>query len=289
MEQRKSLRRQVSNFFHPSQSLSTVPEEGGPEQEQNEEVPQQVNMLSAPSPEKPSRLHRLSSFLPSINTKSKLSKDVLRKPVRRKQLPSRYEAPPASVAAPSSEPTNSPIAPPPNRLQKPNVRPLSEDDALRLQAPQAHLQATERVIPVVHKSETSHTRASSSPINNNAISYHSEGEGGSNAISKLRRKSWMPGGKVRSKTGSQEQRENLYSAWVNIGKHKFDYDINPLLNGEQVSSFLPFKPSAFSRASRCPSSGTMQQTPMYTYILESVAGGRHSKHIRWSYRVHGNW
>jgi hypothetical protein len=106
-------------------------------EEHKEDVPQQASMRSTPTPPRPSRLRRLSSFLPSISTQPKLQEDVLRKPVPRKHFPSKFEAPPMSVparlvpAVPASEPSSKPRSLLPRiYLQKSNVRPLSADEFL---------------------------------------------------------------------------------------------------------------------------------------------------------------
>jgi hypothetical protein len=77
----------------------------------------------------------------------------------------------------------------------------------------------------------------SSPVSSRPTSYHSEGEGGSNAISKLRRKSWMPGGSGgrRSRNASQEHDQQAPAAWVNAGNQKIDYNVKFLLSGEKAS------------------------------------------------------
>jgi hypothetical protein len=290
MEQRKSLRRKVSSFFNPQQSLSTVSEveEGTREEEHKEEVLQQANMLSDSIPSRPSRLRRLSSFLPSISTQSKLQKDVLRKVVPRKQLPAPFEAPPTSAparlppAVPNliSESSNIPVAAPPNRLHKPNGRPLSEDEFLR--AAETAIPSTNGMLlsPQVVQSENVHGRVASGPANSSPASYHSEGEGGHTAISKLRRKSWMPGGKSRSKTASQEERENLYSAWINAGKYKIDYNIHGLLSGEKVGLLTAFLPPHANARSRCLNSGMSRQTLTCICPLEVKSAVRPSKFIR---------
>jgi len=239
MEQRKSLRRKVSNFFAPPKPEPLAPasevefEEGTQREEHNEAVPQQDNMLPAPIPQKQTRLQRFSSFLPSLSTPSKLYQDVLRKPVpARKQPPSQYDAPdpnapsrsspaaptsnfdPARATnAPASELANSPVAPSPNRLKKSNGFPPLESEAWE------------------KSSFVGDRRVTSNPSSTQSTTYQSEGEGGGNTVKKLRRKSWLPGGKTRS---TYQPEERIFEAWVNAGKHKIQYDFHPLLNGTQV-------------------------------------------------------
>ncbi|KAE9382246.1 hypothetical protein N431DRAFT_321817 [Stipitochalara longipes BDJ] len=216
-------------------------------------------MLSAPIPQRPSRLQRLSSFLPSLNTPSKLYQDVLRKPVpARKQPSSQYEAAPTSAPArfppavpnstfdpisahnaPTSELANSPVVSSPNRLQKANGRPLPEAEALSTQSSNAHFRTPERIppgstfplLPVVDNTNIGHSRVASNPPNNQLTSYQAEGEGGGNAVKRLRRKSWMPGGRPKT---TYESDERVFEAWVNAGKSKIYYDFNRLLNGGQI-------------------------------------------------------
>jgi hypothetical protein len=291
MEQRKSLRRRVSHFFNPQQSFSAVTQiqQGAREEKQKEEVPQEVNMLSAPTPLRPSRLHRLSSFLPSINTQSKLQKDVLRKPLPRKQLPSQFEAPPTSaparlspaVSAMASEPTIAPLTPAKNRLANSNDRPLSADEYFR--TTEKATPPTNRTLlsPQVAQSENVHgRRAVSGPVTSCPAPNQLDGESSSKAISKLRRVSWMPGGKARSKTVSQEERENSYAAWINAGTRKIEYDIQALMSGEKVIRLLPsFLPLTLTQ-SRYQNSGMSRQTPLYISHLMVMNAGPPSKSTR---------
>jgi hypothetical protein len=240
MEQRKSLSRRISNLFNQPQPLATVSEEGVQQEEQVEEVPQdQGTMLATPIPERrPTRLRRLSASLLSLVPESKLPKDVLRKPVSRKQAPSLYETPPPTAPDTYAEPTNPTIAPTSNRLQKAPPGPWITPEQAWQQSPEAnmlpdHRPQTESTPPIVHAA-FGHARVSVSPVNSRPSSYTSEDEGGSNVISKLRRKSWMPGGGKRPQSAS-EQHEITFAAWVNAGKDKFDYNITPLVHAEKVS------------------------------------------------------
>jgi hypothetical protein len=257
MEPRKSLTRKFSTFFGQSKPLASVSEveieEGTQKEEHSEAVPQKSDMLSAPIPQRPTRLQRLSFFLPSLNSskQSKPSQDVLRKPVpARKQPPSQYDAPPPSApsrlppavptsifdptnapSAPSSELANSTVVSSPNRLQKTNYRTSPEDEALNVQPPTAPLRTTASLFPAVDS--IGHGRAASDPISYQPISYQSEGEGSGNEVKKLQRKSWMPGGKTKS------TEERTFEAWVNAGKSKIYYDFNHLLDGHQVNFLNP--------------------------------------------------
>jgi len=79
-------------------------------------------------------------------------------------------------------------------------------------------------------------RAVSSPINSRPGSYHSAEDGSDHATgSKLQRKSFLPGGKSKSRHSSQETNETHGTgAWVNAGEHKIDYNMTLLTNGEKV-------------------------------------------------------
>jgi hypothetical protein len=240
MEQRKSLSRLVSNLFNQPQPLATVSEEGAQQEEQVEEVPQDQDtmLVATPTPERPSRLRRISSSLLSLVPESKLPKDVLRKPVSRKQAPSQYQAPPTAPLDTYAEPTNLTVAPTSNRLQKTPPAPLITPEQAWQQSPEANMLPShgpqrESTTPIVH-APFGHARVSVSPVNSRPSSYTSEDEGGNNAISKLQRKSWMPGGGKRPQSAS-EKNEIPFAAWVNAGENKFDYNIAPLLHAEKVS------------------------------------------------------
>jgi hypothetical protein len=136
---------------------------------------------------------------------------------------------------------------------------------------------------LVVQSELGHTRAVSSPVNCRPTSYHSEGEGGgSNAISKLRRRSWMPGGSGgrRSRSSSRDNDEHAPIAWVNAAGRKIDYNINLLLAGEKVSFLRRHTSPAFSRLTRCLKCGTKPAIHMYIYSLENPVVDPRSKSHR---------
>jgi hypothetical protein len=250
----KFLRRRVSDLSQSAPALleriHEVEEGVLNEKEHREEVPpSQVNMLSLqqrPS-RRPSRLHRLSSFLPILRTNSKLQKVQSRTQVPRKQVPSQYREPspnapsrpPPTAPVPTSQFTPAAVAPPTsNRLQKAGAPP--QLPAAQSADPHTITQGRRRgnsLVPVV-QSEFGHARVVSSPVDARPASYHSDGEGGSNAISKLRRRSWIPGGNGgrRSRNASQDDNEHAPVAWVNAGGNKIDYKVNVLLAGEKVGS-----------------------------------------------------
>jgi hypothetical protein len=309
MASSKSLKRRVSDLVSQLapellETVGEVEESVLGKKERLEEVPQsQVNMLSPQ--QRPSRLHRLSSFLPTLRTDSKPQKDSLRKPVPRKQVPSQYRQssanpptrPPPTAPVPASQYPVDPLGPPlhpPHRLHKAGpALPLPAQSAGPHTSAHtsAHTPAQERrrsLAPPVGQSEVGQggqPRVVSSPVSSRPTSYHSEGEGSTNAISKLRRKSWMPGGiggtgGRQSRNTPQGDEQHTSVAWVNAGSHKIDYNINLLLAGEKVSFLnIPQFPAVLHVA-RYRSSGMIVPMSMYIYFLENLVAVPRSKYHR---------
>jgi hypothetical protein len=50
-----------------------------------------------------------------------------------------------------------------------------------------------------------------------------------------KRRSWLPG---RSRAESNDESKGLFTAWIAGLPHKVMYDVNPLVNGERVSSLF---------------------------------------------------
>jgi hypothetical protein len=214
------------------------------------------NLLQTPRSrlQKSSRLQRLSTILPNLNIspeKSKLSKDTLQRPsIPRKEAPIHQNEPPRPPTreAPPAPPQKAESMPPPTkRLQKaeppnqlkPLPNPRSGSPARTVTNPE-ELQPRQRrnsllaMIPGTHPQN----RSASSPISSRPGSYHSGEDGSDHATgSKLRRKSFMPGGKSKSRHPSNESNETHGTgAWVSAGEHKIDYNMALLTNGDKVYS-----------------------------------------------------
>lgn len=212
------------------------------------------NLLSKPRPRvSPSpRMRRLSAFLPSLyinQEKSKLSQDTQRPQVPRKPAPIIQNAAPnrpPTRDAPSAPLSNDGTPPPakkrlqksdsPNRLKPlPNAR---SGSPARTEASSAtgNRSRTNSLLAIAPSPQG---RSVSSPINSRPNSYHS-GEDGSDPASgsKLRRKSFMLGGKSRSRHASQEAEVHGSGAWVSAGTGKIDYQLALLTNGEKVIPYI---------------------------------------------------
>ncbi|KAL5320213.1 hypothetical protein ACEPPN_011014 [Leptodophora sp. 'Broadleaf-Isolate-01'] len=231
----------------PSILLESVCEEVEPVAQS----PAKMTSLSKP----PSRLNRLSQFLPAILTHdAKLSKD--HQPVLRKPIPSE-----ASVQAPPTRPppsapidinniiTNMP--PPlshtstPYKLQKQNTPPVQVASP-RDTSPSPHSFDGRRpransLLPP--QPDIVQTRSFSSPIASRPLSTNiSDGE----TDGKLKkRRSWLPGSsKSRSRNPSQDLDAAPSRAWVLAGGHQIDYNLNFLLGGDKIPELWDESPEA---------------------------------------------
>jgi hypothetical protein len=211
------------------------------------------NLLQTPRSrlQKSSRLQRLSTFLPNIKVspeKSKLSKDTLQRPsVPRKDAPINHNEPPRPPTreAPPAPPQKTESMPPPTkRLQKaepPNqLKPLpnarSSSPARIVTNPEVQPRSRRNSLLAMIPGTHPQNRSASSPISSRPGSYHSGEDGSDHGTgSKLRRKSFLPGGKSKSRNTSNESNETHGTgAWVNAGAHKIDYNMALLTNGEKV-------------------------------------------------------
>lgn len=202
---------------------------------------QEVEMLSSPLQQRPSRLKRFSTFLPMINIGSKLQEDTQGK-ILRKQVPAQYEYPQPSTNASTrlslSAPTSNQSAPletpshPSNRLQKPGG---GQPQSAGIYTDTTFRERGNSLVPPTAESDIGHGRSVSNPLASSPTSYHSEGESGSsNKAHKLRRLSWVPGGN-RSRNASRDLHEDKMTAWVNGGDTKLEYNCDLLLSGSKVS------------------------------------------------------
>lgn len=196
----------------------------------------------------PSRLNRLSQYLPAIltNNDAKLQKD--QQPVLRKPMPSPSPSPfDATAQGPPTRPPPSAPAqhdmmppPPPNpqKLHKQHTPPIQMTTP-RDSSPSPHSLEGRRpransLLPP-QPNNMGQPRSVSSPMTSRPVSTNlsdSETDG------KLRkRRSWLPGaGKSRSRNPSQDLDQNASLAWVLAGGHQIDYNLNFLLAGDKVRS-----------------------------------------------------
>ncbi len=192
----------------------------------------------------PSRMNRLSQYLPAIltSTDAKLPKD--QQPVLRKPMPSPspldVTAPDPPTRLPPSAPTQTDIMPPPppnaHKLQKQHTPPIQMTSP-RDTSPSPHSLEGRRprassLLPP-QANNMGQPRSVSSPMTSRPVSTNlSDGE----ADGKLRkRRSWLPGaGKSRSRNPSQDLEQNASRAWVLAGGHQIDYNLNFLLGGDKV-------------------------------------------------------
>lgn len=196
-----------------------------------------------------SRMQQLSAFLPALNlspSKSKKSKDIpiLRKPPPPDQPSS--NRPPTRDAPPEplhSQDANNAMPPPPKkRLQKtdspnrlkalPNI--FSESPARTATTASAVNGARKSSIIAMIPGQM---RSTSSPVSSRPTSFHSGEDSDAGAGSKSRRRSFMPGAKLRSRNTSAESngQEHGTGAWVNAGEHRIDYNLSLLTSGEKVN------------------------------------------------------
>ena len=201
-----------------------------------------------------SRMQRLSTFLPALSTspnKSKHSKDTQPPPLPRKPAPLPFnqnastsrpptrDAPPAPL---SLHHTNDAMLPlPQKRLQK-------SDSPNRLKAlPNSRSDSPSRIVTTGSSGNNSRrnsilamipgqSRSASSPIGSRPTSFYSGEDNDPASGSKIRRKSFLPGGKSRSRNTSKDTGEEYGTgAWVNAGDHKIDYNLALLTSGEKVN------------------------------------------------------
>lgn len=198
-----------------------------------------------------SRMQQLSSVLPALQispSKSKLSKDTQRPPLPRKPAPVEHNVlhnrPPTRDAPPAPLPlqnANNEMPPPPKkRLQKsdsPNrLKPLPNP---RASSPARTASATTENNPrrnsLLAMVPGTQGRSVSSPVGSRPNSSGTDGSDPASG-SKLRRKSFLHGGKSRSRHTSQEVDLHNSGAWVNAGDHKIDYNLSLLTSGEKVDN-----------------------------------------------------
>jgi hypothetical protein len=223
-----------------------------PLQELNEEgTMEAVNLNFFHKPrsrlQRSSRMQQLSAFLPTLRIspdKSKHSKDTPLPPLSFDQNASRSR-PPTRNAPPAPLPllqTNNAMLPlPKKRLQK-------SDSPNRLKSlPNLRSESPARTVTTSTAGNTSRRNSilamipgqavsASSPISSRPNSFHSGEDYDPAAGSKLsKRKSFLPGGRSRSRNTSKDVAEEYGSgAWVNAGDHKIDYNLALLINGEKV-------------------------------------------------------
>ncbi|KAH7364915.1 hypothetical protein BKA65DRAFT_388987 [Rhexocercosporidium sp. MPI-PUGE-AT-0058] len=210
----------------------------------------------------PSRLNRLSQFLPAIMTpQAKLSKD--HQPVLRKPIPSESPIPAPPTRPPPAAPSQTtnmnatmppPPAPPPppppytstpHKLQKQSTPPLQVTSP-RDTSPSPHSLEGRRpransLLPP--QPDMVQARSFSSPIASRPFSTNtSDGE----LDGKLKkRRSWLPGSsKSRSRNPSQDLDAAPSAAWVLAGGHQIDYNLNFLLGGDKIPELWDDSPEA---------------------------------------------
>lgn len=90
------------------------------------------------------------------------------------------------------------------------------------------------MVPHAGPPDPSQTRSVSSPITPPKLS-HLDGENDAGISSKLRRRSWIPGGGRKSRNEPQDSDHGGSNAWITTATGTIDYSCSLLVNGEKVS------------------------------------------------------
>ncbi|TVY93847.1 hypothetical protein LAWI1_G000838 [Lachnellula willkommii] len=221
--------------------------------------------LQKSTTQRSTRLQRLSTFLPSLSTsptRSKHSEDTKPPPLGSISAPLPVDIN-IDIHASSSRPPsrNAPLAPwqiyqagndnddnsdmppppapPQKRLQKPdspnrlrslpNVR--SDSPSRKLTASPGKTSRRNSILAMI----PGQNRSVSSPVTNRPNSAPPGEDGDPAAGLKTRRKSFLLGGRSRSRNTSKDSGEEFGTgAWVNAGDHKIDYNLALLTSGEKV-------------------------------------------------------
>jgi hypothetical protein len=194
-----------------------------------------------------SRLHRLSTSLPKLNTHSKIHKDPPRPAFASDFLASGQQET-SSTSSPLPPTRSPPVAPihaktpssgtsTPIRLQ--NYATSEQVSCRTPESSHAHKLSLEdsgsnSLLPpqISEIAAASNNIALPSAMSIRPASRQSEGE----KVTAAKRKSWLPmvSGKPKSQNPSADMDADGFSAWLNAGEHKILYSSNLLNQGERV-------------------------------------------------------
>ncbi|KAH6665933.1 hypothetical protein B0J14DRAFT_491414 [Halenospora varia] len=248
-------------------------------------------------PQRPSRLQRLSLFLPNLKTNidsKKLKAIQPPPPIPLTQSPD--QSPPLPPLPPTRAAPSAPQAardhtPPPTsrKLRKPESpnRILSLPRALSPTRSQLNTDGfTPRSSSLAPPPpEVAQGRSVSSPVSSRPVSNYLGGDAdlGIHKLEK-KRKSWLGGGRKSRNISQENLGQYQAEAWVNAGSHKIDYNLSLLINGEKVpelwdegaDAFIYLFPQASGRGPsfRVPSMALSSSVILMNYIHGNESTGR---------------